>query len=166
MCDTQKSNYVQYCMAKYSIPFTKTGFLQFQKEYEDLQQKRPQYVKELSIARDMGDRSENAAYKDARRRLSSTDSRLRFLKRIIEHAKVIEPTQTEYVEIGSKVTVLKDNQEITFHIVGEHEADPMEKKLSYKSPVGQALMRRKKNDVVTIELPAGPAQYTIQNISL
>lgn len=166
MCDTQKSNYVQYCMAKYSIPFTKTGFLQFQKEYEDLQQKRPQYVKELSIARDMGDRSENAAYKDARRRLSSTDSRLRFLKRIIEHAKVIEPTQTEYVEIGSKVTVLKDNQEITFHIVGEHEADLNQKRLSYKSPVGKMLLHKKSGDTVQVQLPAGSFEYHIVKISL
>ncbi len=153
-------------MPKYTIPFTKTGFTQFQKEYEELQQKRPQYVKELSIARDMGDRSENAAYKDARRRLSSTDSRLRFLKRIIEHAKIIEPSQTDYVEIGSTVTVLKDGQELVFHIVGEHEADPMQKKLSYKSPVGRALLRKRKGDSLQIELPVGVTTYTIQDISI
>lgn len=153
-------------MGTYIIPFTKTGLESFKHEYQELQQKRVTYVKELTIARDMGDRSENAAYKSARRRLSSTDSRLRFLKRIIEHAVVSEPSQTDYVEVGSSVTVLKDTTEITFHIVGEHEADPAERRISYKSPVGQALIRKHVGDTTLVLLPSGEITYTIKKIEI
>lgn len=153
-------------MGTYKVLFTESGFNRFQKEYEDLLSKRPEIVKELTIARDMGDRSENAAYKGARRKLSSTDSRLRFLKKIIEHAQVCKPTQTDSVEIGSIVTVEKDSQKIIFSIVGIHEADPMEKRLSYKSPVGQALMHKKVGDTLTVALPVGDIQYKILKIEL
>jgi transcription elongation GreA/GreB family factor len=114
---------------KFTIPFTEKGFIAFKKEYDDLLSKRPQFVDELIRARDMGDRSENAAYKSARRNLSSTDSRLRFLKRIVENVRVVKPMQTEYVEIGSSVTVDNGKQEIIFDVVGEHEADPTNKRI-------------------------------------
>ena len=153
-------------MPRFTIPFTKTGIDKITKEYEDLLSKRPDIVKELTIARDMGDRSENAAYKGARRKLSSTDSRLRFLKKIVEHAKVVVPTQTNYIEIGSIVTVSNGNSDIIFHIVGEYEADPMEKRLSYKSPVGSALLRRKVGETVKILIPTGTIEYRILEITV
>lgn len=150
---------------KYTIPFTKSGFEQFKKEYDDLQSKRPEIVKELSTARDMGDRSENAAYKGARRKLSSADSRLRFLKKIIEHAKICEPSQNEYVEIGSTVKVNNGTTDIVFYIVGEHEADPINKKLSYKSPVGSSLLRKKIGETCEVVIPAGKLTYLIKKIN-
>lgn len=153
-------------MKKTSILFTQSGFNTFKKEYDDLLNKRPEFVKQLTIARDMGDRSENAAYKSARRTLSSTDSRLRFLKRIVDNAKVVKPLQTDSVEIGSIVTVDNGRQQIIFTIVGEHEADPMNRKLSYRSPVGQALLRRKKDDSVNILIPSGTIEYRILDIQI
>lgn len=148
------------------VIFTEPGFTLVQNEYNDLLNKRPVFVEELTRARDMGDRSENAAYKSARRRLSSTDSRLRFLKRIVDNAKVVKPLQSDFVEIGSVVTVNNGKQEIIFTIVGEHEADPMNKKLSYRSPVGQALLRRKKGDSVQIAVPNGTIEYSIVKIQI
>lgn len=153
-------------MAPYKIPFTKEGYERFKKEYDNLQQQRPTVVQELSTARDMGDRSENAAYKEARRKLSSTDSRLRFLKRILEHAKVVTPLQSEFVEIGSSVTVHNGTQDITFYIVGEYEADPIEKRLSYKSPVGRALLHKRVGDRCVVQIPSGEISYFIQEISI
>jgi len=151
---------------QFTVLFTEAGFIKIKKEYDDLLAKRPTFVKELSVARDMGDRSENAAYKAARRRLSSTDNRLRFLKRLVENAKVVKPAQTEYVEIGSVVKVNNGNADIIFYIVGEYEADPMAKKLSYKSPVGQALLRKKVGDSVKISVPTGTMEYKILEIKI
>lgn len=153
-------------MAKQLIPFTEEGYNKIKQEYDTLIIKRPEFVNNLTIAREMGDRSENAAYKEARRKLSSTDSRIRFLKRIVEHAKVVKPSSTDYVEIGSVVTVNNGQQNITFYIVGEYEADPMSKKLSYKSPVGQALLHKKVGQSTTIILPVGEITYTIKNITI
>lgn len=148
------------------ILFTEDGFSKLKKEYEDLLSKRPEVVNELTVARDMGDRSENAAYKSARRKLSGTDSRLRFLKKLVEHAKIVTPTQSEYVEIGSQVKVHNGTKELDFRIVGEHEADPMEGRLSYRSPVGQALLRKRVGDTITIQVPTGQIVYKLVRISL
>lgn len=151
---------------KFTILFTKEGYIKIKKEYDDLLVKREVFVKELTIARNMGDRSENAAYKSARRRLSATDSRLRFLKRLIDNAKVVKPVQTDFIEIGSTVKVDNGKQEIVFTIVGEHEADPMNGKLSYRSPVGQALLRKKIYDSFSIVVPTGTIQYKILEIRI
>ncbi len=153
-------------MAKYTIPFTEAGFKSIHLEYETLQKKRPEIVNNLTVARDMGDRSENAAYKEARRKLSSTDSRLRFLKRIVEHARIVKPVNSEYVDIGTTVVVTNGTQEITFYIVGEYEADPMQKKLSHKSPVGHALLGKKVGDTVSLQLPVGLVNYTVISIDI
>ncbi len=153
-------------MAKYTIPFTEAGFNAIHLEYKDLQNKRPEFVTNLTVARDMGDRSENAAYKEARRKLSSTDSRLRFLKRIVEHARIVKPINAEYVDIGTTVLVTNGTQEITFYIVGEYEADPMLKKLSHKSPVGNALLGKKVGDTVSLQLPVGLVNYTVLSIDI
>lgn len=151
-------------MNKPTILFTKEGFENLKKEYDDLFKKRPEIVNELTTARDMGDRSENAAYKGARRKLSTTDSRLRFLRKLIDKAKVVNPSNTDYVEIGSKVIVEKDSKMITFYIVGEYEADPIKRKLSYKSPVGQALIQKKVNDIVSVTIPTGTIKYKLITI--
>ena len=151
---------------QFTVPFTESGFIKIKKEFADLSAKRPAFVEELSRARDMGDRSENAAYKFARRRLSSTDSRMRFLKRLVENTKVVKPAQTEYVEIGSVVKVNNGNEDIIFYIVGEYEVDPMAKKLSYKSPVGRALLRKKVGDSVKISVPTGTIEYKILEINI
>ena len=149
---------------QFTVAFTEGGFIKIKKEFDDLSAKRPTYVEELSRARDMGDRSENAAYKAARRRLSSTDSRLRFLKRLVENAKVVKPTQSEYVEIGSVVKVNNGNEDMVFYIVGEYEANPTEGNISYKSPVGRALLGKRVNSSVTVQIPTGPIYLRILKI--
>jgi len=143
---------------------TQEGFDAITKEYEELQSNRPEFVKKLTQAADMGDRSENAAYSFAKRKLRSTDSRLRFLKKVIDHTKVSVPKQTEYIEIGSHVTVKLNDAEFTLHIVGLHEADPLNKKVSYRSPVGGALLNRRVGDLVKIQLEDRVIEYVIVEI--
>ncbi len=144
---------------------TQDGFDAISNEYEDLKAQRPEYVKKLTQAADMGDRSENAAYTNAKRKLRSTDSRIRFLKKVIDHTKVAIPSQTEYVEIGSHVLVNVNDHEFTMHIVGLHEADPSKMKVSYKSPVGSALIGKKIGQIVKIQLEDREIEYEVLKIS-
>lgn len=152
--------------ARYTVAFTQEGYDRMKQELEELEQKRPAYIEELRRASELGDRSENEAYKVARRRVSSTDSRIRFLKKTLDHAVIAQAVQSDYVAIGSKVTVQTGTKEITFSIVGEHEADPAHSKLSHRSPVGQALIGKKVGSVVSITIPSGQIQYKIVQITI
>lgn len=153
-------------MPNFVIFFTPSGIQELQKEYVDRQSQRPDLVFELTRARDLGDRSENGAYKEARRKLSWHDSRMRFLKKTLDHAQAVHPTQSEYIEIGSIVDVTAGEKTVTFHIVGIHEADPMKGKLSYRSPVGTALMGKRVGDVVEVSVPSGVMKYEVIRIQL
>ena len=145
---------------------TQEGYDQMTKEYETLKRERPEFVKKLTQAAEMGDRSENAAYSNAKQKLRSTDSRLRFLKKIIDHTIVATPSQTKYVEIGSYVRVRFQGGKCTFHIVGLHEADPLKKKISYKSQVGSALINSRVGDIVKISLEDRVIEYEVMKIML
>jgi len=144
---------------------TREGYDGITKEYEELKSNRPEYVKTLTQAADMGDRSENAAYTNAKRKLRSTDSRLRFLKKVIDHTKVVVPDQTGYIQIGSQVKVHLNEHEFMLHIVGLHEADPLQNKVSYRSPVGSALLNHRVGDVVKINLEDRVIEYEVIEIS-
>lgn len=148
-------------MHKIPIPFTETGFEKIKKEYEEILKNRKKAVSELSTARDMGDRSENAAYKSARFKLSGIDRRIRFLKKLIDQGVVVSPKTVDTVEIGSSVTVETNGKQIVFDLVGEYEADPMARKLSHKSPVGGLLVGKKVGDTVFVTTPGGVVKYKI-----
>lgn len=151
---------------KATIPFTEEGYAKIKQEYDQLMHGREAVVVELARARDQGDRSENAAYKSARWRLSGMDSRMRFLKKLLDYGKVMKPQQTALVELGTWVTIKNTLVEVTYQIVGAHEADPMKKKLSYNSPVGKALISRKVGENVEVDTPSGTITYQIIKIAL
>lgn len=147
-------------------PFTKKGYEDFVKEQKELKIKRVEAVANLKTAREMGDLSENAAYKVARSKLSSVDRRLRFLNKILDNAYIIETKFDGTVGIGCFVTVetILGNQ--TYQIVNSHESDIVNGKISYYSPVGKALMGKKVNDVVEIITPNGRVIYKIKEIKI
>lgn len=149
---------------KKAYPITKEGLEEKKKEHEELQEKRVEAVKELSIARDMGDRSENAAYKSARWKLSGIDRQLRYLKKIIAHAQIVQPAQKDLIDIGSHVTLKMNDKEITYRIVGGHESDLSKGNISFLSPLGKALMKKKVGDMVEVVVPAGKIQYSVLEI--
>lgn len=144
---------------------TQEGFDAISREFEEVKKARPEYVKKLTQAADMGDRSENAAYTNAKRKLRSTDSRLRFLQKVIDHTKIVVPDQTEYIQIGSYVKVRLNDNEFMMHIVGLHEADPSKMKVSYRSPVGNALLNHRVGDHVKIQLEDREIEYEVKGIS-
>lgn len=146
------------------IPFTKQGFEDLKKELESLTLKRPEAVKTLSRARDMGDLSENGLYKAAKQEVVDIDRQIRNLKYLIKSAKVFIPNGNETVQIGHKVIVNINGSRKDFFIVGEHEANPTEHKISNKSPIGFALMGKRRGDNVDIKTPNGFLSYKISSI--
>lgn len=146
------------------IPFTKQGFDNLKIELESLIQKRPDAIKTLSRARDMGDLSENGLYKAAKQEVVDIDRQIRNLKYLIKSASVFIPNGNETIQIGHKVIVSINAKRKDFLIVGEQEANPTEHKISNKSPIGFALMGRKKGDSVDIKTPNGFLSYKILSI--
>lgn len=149
-----------------NIRFTKKGYQQFKNDYENLLKQRPSAVLDLKKARDMGDLSENGYYKAARAKLSSLDHQLRTIAYQLKQATIIEEISTQQVGIGTTVVLTDGQKEISYHIVGDLEANPAEHNISLYSPLGKALAGKKEGDSVTLHIPSGNLRYTITQISL
>ncbi len=148
------------------IQLTKQGYEDLQKEHQDLiKNKRLQAVDRLQKARAMGDLSENSEYTAAKEELAFVEGRIREIEEILNNAQVIENNHIrDQVQVGSSVTVEVNGKNDLFQIVGEFEADPMNKKLSQNSPIGQALMDKRVGDLIEVNIPAGKVQYKIVDI--
>ena len=145
---------------------TQKGYDDLKIEHEDLlKNKKPKAIDRLSKARSMGDLSENSEYTAAKEELAFVEGRVREIEEIINNVQVIENNHVgNLVQVGSSVTVQTDGKSELFQIVGEFEADPMNKKLSQNSPIGQALINKKVGDLVEVDIPAGKIQYKIIEI--
>ncbi|GDX62452.1 transcription elongation factor GreA [Candidatus Levyibacteriota bacterium] len=146
------------------IPFTKEGYDQIQKEYNEKKENRKEAVGELSKARSMGDLSENGYYKAAKMNLVSIDARLRKLAFLLRFGKVTEQISTNVVAMGLSVIVKHEQKDKIFYIVGEEEADPLIGKISYKSPLGRELIGKKVGDNIKFIAPKGLQIYSIVEI--
>ncbi len=147
-------------------PFTKQGYEDLINEQKELKTSRIDAVANLKTAREMGDLSENAAYRVARSKLSSIDYRLRFLNKILNNAYIMEVDFKGVVDVGCLVTVETNSGEQTYQIVNSHESDTAKGKISYYSPVGRALIGKRINDVVEIVTPNGKIIYKIKEINI
>ncbi|MFQ3549265.1 MAG: transcription elongation factor GreA [Armatimonadota bacterium] len=129
---------------------------------------RKRVADRIRDALEFGDSAENNEFEDAKNEQAMVEGKIEELKRIVASAVVLDDSEvtTDEVGIGCIVTV-KDNEtndEWEWSIVGTFEADPAEGKISNESPVGQALVGKKVGDMVTVEIPAGIAQYEIVGI--
>ena len=145
---------------------TQKGFDDLKIEHEDLlKNKKPKAIERLSKARSMGDLSENSEYTAAKEELAFVEGRVREIEEILDNANVVENNQAgDQVQVGSSVTVEANGNTESFQIVGEFEADPMNKKLSQNSPIGMALINKKIGDLVEVDIPAGKIRYKIVEI--
>ena len=125
---------------------------------------RPRVAARIHEAKLDGDLSENAEYEDAKQEQSFLEGRIATLELQLRNAAVIEKSNGDSVGIGSKVVIKGADGEETFTIVGSAEAAPRDGRISNESPVGAALMGRKKGDKVTVNAPAGPIEYTLVRI--
>lgn len=149
------------------IYLTKEGLKKAEKELQELKnQTRPRVVDRLSLARMQGDLSENTEYTSARDELAFVDGRIEELEDILARAVLVEESDTprDKVCLGCKVTVSNGKEENVYHIVGEWEANPAEKKVSHSSPLGQALLGKKAGDEVEFEAPAGKIVFKVLKV--
>lgn len=146
------------------ISFTKEGFEKIQQELAELQASRKGAVETLAQARAMGDLSENGLYTAAKSRLRSIDTEINRRKYYLKVGIVVE-TDSSTVGIGSKVEVEHPKGQRVFQIVGDTESDPLNGKITKKSPIGSALMGKKKGDTVHVATPNGSVAFTIKRIS-
>lgn len=129
---------------------------------------RPKVVQEVADAAALGDRSENAEYIYGKKRLREIDRRIRFLTQRLDQAVIVQPgaVQHQVVRFGATVVVVdEDGAEKTYTLVGPDESEPDRGWLSYQSPIGKALMKRKVGDVVLVRRPAGEMELEITSIS-
>ena len=129
----------------------------------------PKVKDDLAEASAQGDRSDNAGYREARRMQGKTISRIRFLQKILEHSRVIDPDvlPKDRVCLLSRVgfTNLSTNTRMEFEIVSPHEMDLEAGKISLKSPIGAALMGRKVGETVVAQVPSGILHLRIESIT-
>lgn len=129
----------------------------------------PKVKDDLAEARAQGDLSENAGYREARRTQAKTISRIRFLQRVLEHSRVIEPggLPKDRVCLLSRVefTNLSTNTRMAFKIVSPHEMDLEAGKISLKSPIGAALMGKKVGEIAEALTPAGTLRLRVESIT-
>lgn len=149
------------------VMLTPEGLVELKKELKELVEiKRPEVVQKISVARDMGDLSENAAYVSARDDQAFIEGRIAELEDIIKNAVVCSgSTSKGTIAVGCRVRVHVDGEEEEYCLVGAPEADPKVKKISYESPLGKALIGKKVGDKVEMEAPDGKLVYTILSVS-
>ena len=145
---------------------TQEGLDKLKKELEYLKKEgRVEVAEKLKEAISFGDLSENAAYDEAKENQSMLESKIIDLERLINSAKVIESNRGNgWVKIGSYVTIESDNGTERYQIVGEEESNPLENRLSFKSPLGKELINKPKGAEVKIDTPKGVVKYKILKI--
>jgi transcription elongation factor GreB len=128
---------------------------------------RPKVVQEVSDAAAQGDRSENAEYIYGKRKLREIDRRMRFLGKRIDAAVVVDPAQQRGPKVFfGAVVVLEDDDgaELEWQLVGEDEIDAGHRRISWRSPIGAALLGKKEGDDVRVHTPSGPRGFTIVEV--
>ena len=136
-------------------------------ELEELRTTRRREVAEqLEYARSLGDLSENAEYQEAREMQSAVEERIQKLEAILKSAKIVRGTKTDTISMGSTVSVQKldADEKHSYIIVGAEEADLFAGKISYHSPLGGALLGKKKGDEFSFHTPKGTQKYKILKV--
>lgn len=149
-------------------PITAAGYRHIEQEIAALQADRPAKIASLAEARSHGDLSENAEYSAAKRDLRHLESRLRFLTKELQYARIVTPSANATVELGKWVTLefLDDHDTVTYQIVGGAEADLTAGKTTQLSPLGKAVMGHHVGETVTVHAPASSYDVKLIAVSL
>ncbi|MCC6711595.1 MAG: transcription elongation factor GreA [Candidatus Pacebacteria bacterium] len=156
-------------MVNAKIQLTLEGLEELKSELRELKDKKlPKVIARVAAAREQGDLSENADYHSAKEEQNFVETRISEIEDIISRAEVAKNGKDKSkVSIGSRVEVAvkgKAGKTFTYEIVGEFEADPEEGKISSVSPIGKALLGKKKGESATVKAPAGEVTYQIENV--
>ena len=148
------------------ILLTQEGYNNLEKEVEYLKtEKRAEIAERIRVALGFGDLSENSEYDEAKNAQASNETKIAELENKLRYAKIIDESEvdTKTVQIGNVVKVhdMEFDEDVEYTIVGSTEVDLSQNKISNESPIGAALLGAKKNQVVTVEAPAGTMQFKI-----
>ena len=156
-------------MEEKGILVSQEGYEKLEKELDYLKTtKRAEIAEKIKVALGFGDLSENSEYDEAKNAQAENEVRIAELENKLRHAKIIDEKEidTETVQIGNTVKVLdmEFDEKIEYTIVGSTEVDLSQNKISNESPLGEALLGAKKNNIVEVNAPAGIMKYKILSI--
>lgn len=154
-------------MPEHKEYLTKEKFDELSKELEYLKTKRRKEVAEnLEYARSLGDLSENAEYQEARNLQAATEERIAKLESILQAAAIVGHRDADTAGMGSTVTIIKEGEKEAhaYELVGSEEADLQKRRLSHISPLGQALMGKRKGDAFVFDTPKGKMKYKVMDV--
>lgn len=149
------------------VPVTPGGQKAMQDELSYLKKvERPRIIEAIKTARELGDLKENAEYHEAKREQSHIEGRIQDLESKLSICQVIDVTKLEKtgrVVFGATVTIMNSEteEEVTYQLVGEDEADLKHNKISVSSPIAHALISKEEGDEVTVQTPSGVLKYEI-----
>jgi transcription elongation factor GreA len=149
-------------------PITKYGFNKIQEELNQLIRVDREEIKvAISEARELGDLKENAEYHSAKEKQSILEGRISQLQGIIATSRVVDisTTQSERIVFGATVSLLdiEKDEKITYQIVGDVESDINKGKVSFKSPLGKALIGKEDGDTIVVKAPKGDIEYEVES---
>jgi transcription elongation factor GreA len=151
------------------VPMTPAGSEKLRAELVRLKEERPKISREIGIARDHGDLSENAEYHAAKERQGMVEARIKDIEDKLARAEVIDPAKLSgsLVRFGATVTLtnLDTDDEVTYQIVGADEADINAGTISISAPLARALIGKNLGDEVTVKLPGGTRNYEIGEVT-
>ncbi len=155
-------------MAQDKTPMLQEGYDALKDELRRLKlEERPDIISAIEEARGHGDLSENAEYHAAKERLGQIEARIAELDDVLGRAEVIDPTRLSgnNVTFGATVTMIdEDDNKKVYQIVGNYEVDVKGGKISYSSPLGAALIGKKKGDDVEVHTPSGEKYYEVKKV--
>ena len=157
-------------MEEKEILLTQEGYNNLEQELETLRtERRYEIAERIKVALGFGDLSENSEYDEAKNAQAENETKIVELENKLRHAKIIDESEidTKTVQVGNKVKILdlEFNDELEYTIVGSTEVDLAQNKISNESPIGAALLGKKKNQEVEVQVPAGVVKYKILSIT-
>ncbi|NNL56818.1 MAG: transcription elongation factor GreA [Pseudomonadales bacterium] len=153
------------------VPMTVAGESRLREELNQLKKiERPRIVKAIAEAREHGDLKENAEYHAAREQQSFCEGRIKEIEGKLADAQIIDITKippSGKVIFGTSVTVInvESDEEVTYQIVGEDEADVKQLKISVTSPIARALIGKEEGDLIVVNAPGGQVEYGIDSVA-
>ena len=156
-------------MAEQGKILTKASYQKLQEELEDLKvNTRKEIAQKIKEAREQGDLSENAEYDAAKDEQRDIEAHIEELENLLKNAEIIDHKKIDFdkIHMGCKVKIrdMGTRREMTYEIVPSTEVNSREKKISYESPIGAALMNKEVGEVVEIQIPAGTIRYKVLEI--
>jgi transcription elongation factor GreA len=144
---------------------TQEGYEKLKQELQQLKKvKRKEIAGKIKESIDFGDISENSELDDIRNEQAFLEGRIQKLEYMIREAEIIENSSHEVVDAGSKVVLLAKKETVEYVLVGPTESDPTNGKISMESPLGQALVGRKKGEKISLDTISGANEYKILDI--